>query len=130
MKTVTPAPLVITLLIAEQNPPGASLLVLHPTELTPAQQLAALRRALADLERRLGATDDPAAIEADVEVVLRRFLASRGTAGPGNRPGWSDPAAYRDCVDCGHRFHIDSSPDLDRDWQCAERRDAELEAAR
>ncbi|HEY1971492.1 MAG TPA: hypothetical protein VGH89_26295 [Pseudonocardia sp.] len=25
------------------------------------------------------------------------------------------------CVDCNHRFHPDSSPDLDRCWQCAER---------
>lgn len=30
-----------------------------------------------------------------------------------------------ECTDCGHLFYPDSSPDLDRCWKCAERRDEE-----
>lgn len=31
---------------------------------------------------------------------------------------WDD---LPECVDCGHPFYPDSSPDLERCWECAER---------
>jgi hypothetical protein len=38
-----------------------------------------------------------------------------------NKWGRGVPAAV--CVDCGHGFHPDSSPHMDRCWACAERDD-------
>lgn len=36
------------------------------------------------------------------------------------------PADERpECLDCGHHFDPDSSPELDRCWSCAERADTE-----
>lgn len=40
-----------------------------------------------------------------------------------NKHGWSVPRAA--CVDCGQCFHADSSPHMDRCWECAERDDEE-----
>jgi hypothetical protein len=133
MPNVSDPQLVITLLVAEQNPPGASeyfrdssLLVLDGTELTPVQQLAALRRAVTELEERLGLTDDPAAIDADVEAVLERFLASRTTAPAEqpadniNRPAACDtlpatgvlPDGQQICWRCCEPYWPDGSPNL------------------
>jgi hypothetical protein len=41
-----------------------------------------------------------------------------------NRYDWSVETT-RECLTCGHDFHIDSSPDLELCWECAERADAE-----
>ncbi len=40
---------------------------------------------------------------------------------------WGRGLALIVCIDCGHDFHPDSSPHLDRCWQCAERADAEAD---
>lgn len=37
---------------------------------------------------------------------------------------------WRECLDCGHEFQLDSTPHDDRCWECAERFDVETEAGR
>lgn len=32
------------------------------------------------------------------------------------------PELYTECRDCGHGFHVDTSPDLDLCWLCSEHR--------
>ena len=43
--------------------------------------------------------------------------------------GWGADTTTRECGDCSHEFHIDSSPEFDRCWMCAERADAEAGAS-
>jgi hypothetical protein len=39
----------------------------------------------------------------------------------------SGPELYSECIDCGHEFHVDSSPEFDVCWQCSERRAEETD---
>ena len=48
---------------------------------------------------------------------------------PGDQPPVPPvPAREIECLDCGHNFDPDTSPDEDRCWMCAERADAEASA--
>jgi hypothetical protein len=31
-----------------------------------------------------------------------------------------DGAGWKECTTCGHEYHIDSTPDLAKCWQCAD----------
>lgn len=54
-----------------------------------------------------------------------RTPAQTSTAGPeGDTERLADPGWW-ECAACGHRFELDSSPDLELCWACAEIRDAE-----
>jgi hypothetical protein len=51
---------------------------------------------------------------------LRPDLAAQVRAVLLDAASYPDLDAYKRCAGCGHDFHPDSSPELDRCWQCAE----------